>query len=146
MWTRQSEQQPTRRRKLEGGDAESGLSNQALLSLDYRVRNLEGRSPAWFMPEADSVLTPVMQEAHKHYDSRSAGKGKAHPDGHRRTTLAGALLLKLSECNLNQAEGLEILELQRRNKILTLAGMPVIDTQQNLPKRLVAELNTPAAM
>ena len=143
MWLQTGEPAPRRRRREQGED---GPHNSAMLSLDARLRNLEGRAPAWFLNETESVLVPAMQAAHQTYDSRHPGKGKAHPDGHRRTTLAGALLLKLAERDLSKAGAAEQSELARRNRILELAKMPNISMQQEILKLLIKEYQTPQLM
>ena len=61
-------------------------------NLDYRLRQLEGATPCFFLPLEGCGLAQAMQAAAAYYDGRSPGKGKPHPDKHRKTTLAGALV------------------------------------------------------
>ncbi|CAE7225001.1 unnamed protein product, partial [Symbiodinium microadriaticum] len=53
-------------------------------NLDYRLRQLEGATPCFFLPWRD------------------AGKGKPHPDKRRKTTLAGALVKFAAERELQR--------------------------------------------
>ena len=54
--------------------------------------DIEGRSAAWLTPaEAQTVVVAVEQAANR-YQSQNPGKGKHHPVGPRKVTLAAGLL------------------------------------------------------
>ena len=57
-------------------------------NLHYRLRQLEGATPCFFLPLEGFGLAQAMQAAAAYYDGRSPGKDKPHPDKYRKTTLA----------------------------------------------------------
>ena len=104
--------------------------------------------PVWFVSAEnggdDQMLREHMQKANTHYNERSTGKGKAHPDGHRKTTLAGALLVAVGEANLMGAGPEAVLMMQKYDQMTRITGgRRTLAEQQAALKLLPGFLDTP---
>ena len=94
-------------------------------NLDYRLRQLEGATPCFFLPLEGCGLAQAMQAAAAYYDGRSPGKGKPHPDKHRKTTLAGALVKFAAERELQRLFACNFWKAKKDTKyVLTVQFQP----------------------
>jgi hypothetical protein len=159
MWT--SSGGSSRKRRNQGGGEEeedkdeeedeeqvkpSNNLKKLVDQLDYRVRRIEAEVPTWQVLVPAGQEMPIIQktltEARKGYDDKLV-KGKPHPDGHRRTTLAGALLLLLSEGDLTKASTSQKTEIDRMNEMLELVKQPSIQDQQTFLTKFLETYTTP---
>ena len=93
-------------------------------NLDYRLRQLEGQ-PCFFLPLEGCGLAQAMQAAAAYYDGRSPGKGKPHPDKHRKTTLVGALVKFAAERELQRLFACNFWKAKKDTKyVLTVQFQP----------------------
>ena len=106
-------------------------------SLDSRLREIEGRNAAWLVPaEAQALVAPVEQAAN-HYQSQNPGKGKPHPMGPRRVTLAAGLLNALSVINLAKADQQQQIIIERQDKLLAIMNKPSITRQKEMLEQML---------
>ncbi|CAE7443653.1 unnamed protein product [Symbiodinium natans] len=102
-------------------------------NLDYRLRQLEGATPCFFLPLEGCGLAQAMQAAAAYYDGRSPGKGKPHPDKHRKT-LAAALVKFAAERELQRLSQDEQAALAQTDKLLAAARRPSLAEQHEMLK------------
>ena len=88
-----------------------------------------------------AILVEKMNEANESYSKRAAGKGKAHPDGARRTTLTGALMLLISEANFSEPD--VAARAAEMNKVLEAVGRLSLERQHSGMKTLMKLYTTP---
>ena len=139
----QEELRRVRPRTEEREDKGSSRSKRFLESLDSRLREIEGRNAAWLVPaEAQALVVPVEQAAN-HYQSQNPGKGKPHPMGPRRVTLAAGLLNALSVINLTKADQQQQTVIERQNKLLAIVNKPSIAKQKDMLGQMLALYTTP---
>ncbi|CAE7369323.1 unnamed protein product [Symbiodinium sp. CCMP2592] len=106
-------------------------------NLDYRLRQLEGATACmlcFFLPLEGCGLAQAMQAAAAYYDGRSPRKGKPHPDKHRKTTLAGALVKFAAEHELQRFSSEEQAALARTSKLLAAAHRPSLVERHGMIK------------
>ena len=115
-------------------------------NLDYRLRQLEGATPCFFLPLEGCGLAQAMQAAAAYYDGRSPGKGKPHPDKHRKTTLAGALVKFAAERELQRLSPEAQAALAQTDKLLAAARRPSLVEQHEMIKVMFPLMATPTAM
>ena len=100
----QEELRRVRPRTEEKEEKGSSRSKRFLESLDSRLREIEGRNAAWLVQAEAQALVAAVEQAANHYQSQNPSKGKPHPMGPRRVTLAAGLLNALSVINLTKAD------------------------------------------
>eukprot|EP00969_Alexandrium_andersonii_P057765 2545512-Alexandrium_andersonii.AAC.1 len=88
-------------------------------------------------------LIEAMNQAIEGYTKASPGKGKPHPMGARRVTVAGALLLMLSKAELDKIDGEGAELLNGVDKMLVAVGRRHLREQQKSLKALLELLTTP---
>jgi len=143
MWLNSSdEQRPGKRSRGEGKGDEAGSVNKVLHNLDARVRNQEGKTATYFVSD-QSPLAQALVKANEHYDAKKPAKGQPHELGPRRTTLAGAFLLALSQADLGAIGQEEKNMIGFFDTVAEKVGGPKIQDQQQLVISLVATYNTP---
>ena len=64
----------------------------------------EGRNAAWIILADAQAVVAAVEQASSHFQSQNQGKGKPHPMGPRRMTLAACLQNALSVINLAKAD------------------------------------------
>ena len=139
----QEELRRVRPRIEEREDKGSSRSKRFLESLDSRLREIEGRNAAWLVPaEAQALVAPVEQAAN-HYQSQNPGKGKPHPMGPRRVTIAAGLLNALSVINLAKADQQQQIIIERQDKLLAIVNKPSIARLKEMLGQMLKLYTTP---
>ena len=87
-----------------------------------------------------------LKAAGEYYDSRSPGKGKPHPDKHRKTTIAGVLLKVPADLKLENAGTADQETGKKHNALLEAAGRASIEKQREGIKFVVATCSTPKSL
>eukprot|EP00439_Symbiodinium_sp_Y106_P035366 s2891_g4.t1 len=115
-------------------------------NLDYRLRQLEGATPCFFLPLEGFGLAQAMQAAAAYYDGRSPGKGKPHPDKYRKTTLAGALVKFAAERELQRLSPEAQAALAQTDKLLAATRRPSLVEQHEIIKVMFPLIAIPEAI
>ena len=133
-------QRTAKKHKSDGPDGDGTTTDKAvhkmIWSLDARTRNLEGMIPSFFLSEDDKFIVPSLLEANKVYDTALI-KGKPHPHGPRRTSLAAAFLNTIAKADLSKATPATTTMIATLDKALTLCKSPTIAEQQTILKGLL---------
>ena len=96
----------------------------------------------WGGGGAQTVVAAVEQAAN-HYQSQNPGKGKPHPMGPRRVTLAAGLPNALSVINLAKADQQQQAIIERQDKLLAIVNKPSIAKQKDMLGQLLKMYTTP---
>ena len=132
-------------KKVKRGDREDdngGSQNKMLHNLDTRLRSMEGRTATYFLTPT-SPFVSALQTANEAYDSKKPAKGQPHEFGPRRTTLAGAFLVCLSQVDLTACSSSEQELVKFFNQVAAATGQPTVEKQKELLANLVAHYTTP---
>ena len=123
-------EQAPKLRKRGAEDVEEGgkCLPQLLWQLDSRLRTQEGFAPAYSMGEDETMLVPALEAANGRYDAKFE-KGKAHPDGPRRTTLAAATLNTLAAAKLQAADPKIAAEITKYNLLAAMTKRADIQSE-----------------
>ena len=140
-------EQAPKLRKRGAEDVEEGgkCLPQLLWQLDSRLRTQEGFAPAYSLGEDETMLVPALEAANGRYDAKFE-KGKAHPDGPRRTTLAAATLNTLAAAKLQAADPKIAAEITKYNLLAAMTKTPTIAEQQEILKSCLKSYTTAQLM
>ena len=139
MWLAASSQQQAESKKQK---TEHKPERQAE-NLDFRLRQLEGETPTFFLGLEKTSLLEELTKATNNYDAQKPGKGKPHPLGHRKCAVAGALLLHATTFDLAQLPNEQTMTLATEDAILTALGRPTHAKQKEVLLTLYGLLKTP---
>ena len=139
----QEELRRVRPRTEEKEEKGSSRSKRFLESLDSRLREIEGRNAAWLVPADAQALVAAVEQAANHYQSQNPGKGKPHPMGPRRVTLAAGLLNALSVINLAKADQQQQTIIERQDRLLAIVNKPSIIRQKEMLGQMLKMYTNP---
>ena len=139
---------PATAKKRKSENADGGQDGyKALVGLikdiDNRMRHIEGKTTTTYViTENDHLLVDPLEEATQVWYN-AIEKGKPHPQGPRRTTLAMAALKALVMAKLSGATVEVQAEIDKHDKIATTAKALSIAEQQIVLQKCFEYLDTP---